>query len=85
MNENRHIYKFGKTERHYRKRLKEHGNEAKLLLIIDVVNCNTAETMILSVLNNDPMITNCRNIGNEYFYCDNKIYFINKVLNCIIN
>ena len=85
LNENRRIYKIGKTERHYSKRLREHGNEAKLILIIDVPDCNTAETIILAVLNSDPRITNCRNIGNEYFYCDNKLYFINKVLNCIVN
>ena len=80
VNECKFIYKFGKTERHYTKRLKEHGNEAKLLLIVEVNNCNTAETAILKILNSDPLIKKCELIGNEYFCCEDKSYILNKIL-----
>ena len=40
VNNKEYIYKFGKTNREYSKRLKEHGDEAKLLLILDVDNCS---------------------------------------------
>ena len=46
------IEKFGKSNREYSKRLKEHGNEAKVLLIIDVDNCNLVERHICSLIIN---------------------------------
>lgn len=85
MNSQKFIYKIGKTKRHYTKRIREHGKEAKLLFIIDVDDCSVAETVILNLLNTDPLITNCKNIGTEYFYCDEKSYIVEKILSAIRN
>jgi len=71
VNTKEYIYKFGKTNRQCSKRLKEHGNEAKILLIIDVVNCNLIEKKILNILNNTETIRKC-SFGNEYFLCNDK-------------
>ena len=74
------LYKFGKTNRHFNERIKEHGKEAKVLIILDVDDCNIVETNILKVLRTDPKINERKDIGNEYFYCDNKQYIINLIL-----
>jgi hypothetical protein len=74
------LYKFGKTNRHFNDRIKEHGREAKVLIILDVNDCNIVETNILKVLRNDTKINERKDIGNEYFYCDNKQYIINLIL-----
>jgi hypothetical protein len=74
------LYKFGKTNRHFNERIKEHGREAKVLIILDVDDCNIIETNILKVLRNDTKINERKDIGNEYFYCDNKQYIINLIL-----
>jgi hypothetical protein len=73
VNNKEYIYKFGKTNREYSKRLKEHGDEAKLLLILDVVNCNAIEKKILNILRNTVNIKQC-DFGNEYFLCNDKEY-----------
>jgi hypothetical protein len=74
------LYKFGKTNRHFNERIKEHGREAKVLIILDVENCNIIETHILKVLRSDIKINERKDIGNEYFYCDDKQYIINLIL-----
>jgi hypothetical protein len=74
------LYKFGKTKRHFNERIKEHGIEGKVLIILDVENCNIIETNILKVLRNDTKINERKDRGNEYFYCDNKQYIINLIL-----
>jgi len=79
INSNEFIYKFGKTNRHYYKRINEHGNEAKLLLIIDVNNCNIIEKKILHILRNTININQCI-FGNEYFLCNDKEYIKNIIL-----
>ena len=79
INENKFIYKFGKTSRDFQKRIKEHGREAKLLLILDVDNCSFCESQVLNSLKSDPNIKHCKNIGNEYFSCDNKRYIVQKI------
>ena len=74
------LYKFGKTNRHFNERIKEHGLEAKVLIILDVENCNIIETNILKVLRSDTQINERKDIGKEYFYCDNKQHIINIIL-----
>ena len=51
-----------------------------VLIILDVDDCNIIETNILKVLRNDAKINERKDIGNEYFYCDNKQYIINLIL-----
>lgn len=79
VNNKEYIYKFGKTNRECSKRLKEHGDEAKVLLIIDVDNCNLVERHILNILSNTENIKKC-GFGNEYFICNDKKYIINIIL-----
>ena len=79
INENKFIYKFGKTSRDFQKRLKEHGREAKILMVLDIENCSFCETQVLNSLKSDPNIKHCKNIGNEYFSCDNKRYIVQKI------
>ena len=79
VNNKEYIYKFGKTNRECSKRLKEHGDEAKLLFIIDVDNCNLVERHILKILSNTDNIKKCA-FGNEYFICNDKKYIINIIL-----
>jgi hypothetical protein len=74
------LYKFGKTNRKFTERIKEHGKEAKVLIILYVDNCDIVETSILNILRNDTKINERKNIGNEYFNCDNKQYIINLIL-----
>jgi len=85
VNLNKDLYKFGKTNRHFNERIKEHGKEAKVLIILDVDDCNSCEKNILKVLRNDTKINERNDIGTEYFYCDNKQYIINLVLKNILN
>lgn len=77
------LYKFGKTNRHFYKRIKEHGMESKILFILDVDDCNIVESNILNILRNDDNIIERRDIGSEYFYCNNKQYIINLILHNI--
>ena len=79
VNKKEYIYKFGKTNRECSKRLKEHGNEGKVLLIIDVDNCNLVERHILNILRNTENIKQC-DFGNEYFICNDKKYIISIIL-----
>lgn len=79
VNNKEYIYKFGKTNRECSKRLKEHGNEGKVLLIIDVDNCNLVERHILNILRNTENIKQC-SFGNEYFICNDKKYIISIIL-----
>jgi hypothetical protein len=81
MNTNRIIYKFGMTNREFIHRYKEHGKEAKILLLIDTDNAKKNETIILNILNNDNMIIKRSDIGNEYFECID----INHIKNIVIN
>ena len=69
MNINQVLYKIGKSNRPIHMRLKEHGSEAKILLVIDVDNCDTTEYNLLTILNNDINILNRKDIGKEYFSC----------------
>ena len=84
VNNKEYIYKFGKTNREYHKRLKEHGDEAKLLLILDVDNCNVVEKKILNILRNTVNIKQC-DFGNEYFLCNDKEYIKTIILKNIFN
>ncbi len=84
VNNKEYIYKFGKTNREYSKRLKEHGDEAKLLLILDVDNCNVMEKKILNILSNTENIRKC-SFGNEYFLCNDKEYIKSIILKNIYN
>ena len=84
VNNKEYIYKFGKTNRECSKRLKEHGDEAKLLFIIDVVNCNVIEKKILTILRNTVNIKQCT-FGNEYFLCNDKEYIKNIIFKNIYN
>ncbi len=79
VNNKEYIYKFGKTNRECSKRLKEHGNESKVLLIIDVDNCNLVERHILNILRKTENIKQC-DFGNEYFICNDKKYIISIIL-----
>ena len=79
VNNKEYIYKFGKTNRECSKRLKEHGDEAKVLLIIDVDNCNVVEKKILNILRNTVNIKQC-DFGNEYFLCNDKQFIKNIIL-----
>jgi hypothetical protein len=79
VNSKEYIYKFGKTNRECSKRLKEHGDEAKVLLIIDVDNCNVIEKKILNILRNTVNIKQC-DFGNEYFLCNDKQFIKNIIL-----
>ena len=79
MNNKESFYKFGKTNRECSKRLKEHGAEAKILLILDVDNCNVVEKKILNILRNTVNIKQC-DFGNEYFLCNDKQFIKNIIL-----
>ena len=79
VNNKEYIYKFGKSNREYSKRLKEHGNEGKVLLIIDVDNCKISERHILNILRNTENIKQCA-FGNEYFICNDKKYIKSIIL-----
>jgi hypothetical protein len=79
VNSKEYFYKFGKTNRECSKRLKEHGDEAKVLLIIDVDNCNVVEKKILNILRNTVNIKQC-DFGNEYFLCNDKQFIKNIIL-----
>jgi hypothetical protein len=83
VNKNEFIYKFGKSERPIFARLKEHGKEAKVVLVIEVDNCSITETNILNILNNDNNINNCKEIGNEYYTSTSKKYIKQLILNNI--
>jgi len=80
VNEKQTIFKFGKTNRNINERLKEHGREGKILLILDINDCSSIEKKILQILSNDVNIKKLKNIGNEYFYCENKSYIIEKII-----
>ena len=84
VNNKEYIYKFGKTNREYSKRIKEHGYEANVLLILDVNNCNVMEKKILNILSNTENIRKC-DFGNEYFQCSDKEYIKNIILKNIYN
>ena len=74
------LYKFGKTNRHFSERIKEHGKDAKILIILGVENCNIIKRNILNILRNDNKIHERKDIGNEFFYCDDKQYIKNLIL-----
>ena len=84
VNSKEYIYKFGKTNRECSKRLKEHGDEGKILLIIDVDHCNVVEKKILHILGNTINIKQC-DFGNEYFLCNDKEYIKTIILKNIYN
>ena len=84
VNNKEYIYKFGKTNREYSKRIKEHGYEANVLLILDVNNCNVMEKKILNILSNTENIRKC-DFGNEYFLCNDKEYIKSIILKNIYN
>jgi hypothetical protein len=79
VNNKQSIFKFGKTNRESSKRLKEHGEEAKVLLILDVIDCNIIEKKILNILNNTENIKKC-SFGKEYFICNDKEFLITIIL-----
>jgi hypothetical protein len=79
VNNKQSIFKFGKTNRESSKRLKEHGEEAKVLLILDVIDCNVIEKKILNILNNTENIKKC-SFGKEYFICNDKEFLITIIL-----
>jgi hypothetical protein len=85
LNHNIYIYKFGKSTRPIYKRLKDHGNEAKILLTMEVNNCHIIEKKILNILRNDINIICRDDIGREYFCCDNKKYIKHLVFNNLYN
>jgi hypothetical protein len=80
VNNKEYIYEFGKSNRESSTKLKENENEEeKVLLIIDVDNCNISEKHILNILRNTAHIKQCV-FGNEYFICNDKKYIINIIL-----
>lgn len=85
LNNNKSIYKFGKTKRHIFDRLKEHGNEAKILYISEVKNCDITESFVLNTLRNNTQISSCPSSGREYFTCDNKYYLLEVVKETVVN
>ena len=74
------VYKFGKTARVPTERMKEHCNTSKILFIISVDSCSVTEKTILSILKNDKNIKQRKDIGNEYFSCENKKYMMNLIM-----
>ena len=80
VNNNHFIYKFGKTNRPIMERIKEHCLSSKILLILNVDDCNVIENNILKVLNSDSNIKREKDIGNEYFYCNDSKYIIDIIL-----
>ena len=84
VNNNISIYKFGKTNRPILDRIKEHCLTSKVLFILEVSDCDISENNILKILNNDIKITRNKDIGNEYFCCDDKEYIVNTVLKNLI-
>jgi hypothetical protein len=80
VNNNEYIYKVGKTTREISKRLNEHGNETKLLLCLEVINCNISELKLLNILKQTENIKKC-NFGNEYFICNDKEFIKSIILN----
>lgn len=84
VNNNHFIYKFGKTNRPIMERIKEHCLSSKILLILNVDDCNIIENNILKVLNSDGNITREKDIGNEYFYCNDSKYIIDIILKNLI-
>lgn len=84
VNNNISIYKFGKTNRPILDRIKEHCLTSKVLFILEVSDCDISENNILKILNNDTKITRNKDIGNEYFCCDDKEYIVNTVLKNLI-
>ena len=84
VNNKEYIYKFGKTNREFSKRLKEHGDESKLLLVLDVNDCNFIEKKILNILKKTKNIKKCK-FGKEYFICKDKEFLITTILKNIYN
>ena len=80
VNNDEYIYKFGKTRREISKRLNEHGNETKLLLCIEVIDCTISELKLLNILKNTENIKQC-SFGNEYFICNDKEFIKSIILN----
>jgi hypothetical protein len=81
------IYKIGKTTQDDpNKRLKNYGNSyARNELVLEkVTNCHLLENILINELKNDNLITKC-NMGNEYFYCNDKEYIIKKTIEIIKN
>jgi hypothetical protein len=78
------IYKFGKTTRDIIDRMREHCKTSKVLLVMEVDDCNNMEKNILKKLRQDNKITSMIDIGKEYFSCDNKYYITNLILQNII-
>ena len=83
VNNKEYIYKFGKSKRECSKRLKEHGKEGKVLLIIDVDNCDISEKHILNILKKTVNIKQC-DFGNEYFICNDKKYIKSIILSNLL-
>jgi hypothetical protein len=80
LNNSEHIYKFGKSTRPIMERLIEHGKEAVVILTLKVNNCHIAEEQILNLLRNDNKIKHRKNIGNEYFYCNDEDYITDLII-----
>jgi len=83
VNYNIPVYKFGKSERPIYKRLKDHGTEAKIILVMEVEDCHQIELDILTILSNDACIIKRNDIGNEYFGCVDKKYIKQLIFNNI--
>ena len=84
MNNREYFYEFRKTNREYHKRLNELEHEGKVLLFLDVDNCNLVENKILNILRNTINIKQCE-FGNEYFLCNDKEYIKTIILKNIYN
>jgi len=80
VNEKQTIFKFGKSNRNIIYRLKENGREAKILLLLNVSNCNLMEKKNLSILRSDTNIKQIKELGRETFSCENKSYIIDKII-----
>ncbi len=80
LNYSEHIYKFGKSTRPIIDRLTEHGREAVVILILKVDNCHLIEEKMLNLLRNDNKIKHRKNIGLEYFNCDDEDYITDIIL-----
>ena len=85
INANKINYKIGRTSRDIKKRVCEYSKSYKTLLTIYVPNSVEIEKYLLNILKNDNKIYQNKEMGTEYFCCDDYVYIYSIVLNTIHN
>ena len=85
INENKINYKIGRTSRDIKKRVCEYSKSYKILLTIYIHNSVEIEKYLLNILKNDNKIYQNKEMGTEYFCCDDYLYIYSIVLNTIHN